>query len=127
VTHRFIAPRQLSYFLLNNKKMERAPLSTDGIDINSWEIPFSDVEPELGEKYMKDNWSNKPISFSVWDFAGQEVYYSTHQFYLSRRSMYLVAFNLMDDTILKGTYGAMIHAASAHACMCVRVRSQRRA
>jgi hypothetical protein len=94
---------QLSYFLLNNKKMERAPLSTDGIDINSWEIPFSDVEPELGEKYMRDNWSNKPISFSVWDFAGQEVYYSTHQFYLSRRSMYLVAFNLMDDDILKGT------------------------
>jgi len=38
---------------------------------------------------MKDNWSNKPISFLVWDFAGQEIYYSTHQFYLSRRSIYL--------------------------------------
>lgn len=82
--------------------MERTPLSTDGIDINSWEIPFSDVEPELGEKYMKENWSNKPISFSVWDFAGQEVYYSTHQFYLSRRSVYLVVFSLNDTDIVNG-------------------------
>lgn len=51
---------------------------------------------------MKDNWGNKPVSFSVWDFAGQEVYYSTHQFYLSRRSLYLCVFDLTDPDITAG-------------------------
>ncbi|KAH3864015.1 uncharacterized protein LOC127866715 [Dreissena polymorpha] len=32
---------------------------------------------------------------SVWDFAGQTLYYSTHQFFLNKRSIYLV---LMDMT-----------------------------
>ena len=38
---------------------------------------------------------NKPtFHFSIWDFGGQEEYYSTHQCFLSRRSMYLLVFNL---------------------------------
>lgn len=36
------------------------------------------------------------ITYSCWDFAGQEVYYLTHQFFLSERSIYLVIFNMMD-------------------------------
>ena len=36
---------------------------TDGIDITTWVV--------------KNN--NESISFSVWDFAGQTVYYNTHQ------------------------------------------------
>ena len=52
-----------------------------------------------------------PVSFTVWDFAGrihhmpllsptinviigQEVYYSTHQFFLSQRSIYIVVFDM---------------------------------
>lgn len=34
------------------------------------------------------------VTVSVWDFAGQEIYYTTHQFFLSRRSLYLLLFNL---------------------------------
>jgi len=87
----------LSYFLLNNKRIEKAPLSTDGIDINNWDIALSEfnsdfagpdpllkaqceqsanpcarslLSTEIGDKLMKDNWANKPVSFSVWDFAG---------------------------------------------------------
>jgi len=36
---------------------------TDGIDITTWVVEHN------GES----------ISFSVWDFAGQTVYYNTHQ------------------------------------------------
>ena len=36
---------------------------TDGIDITTWVV-----------KHNEDS-----ISFSVWDFAGQTVYYNTHQ------------------------------------------------
>ncbi|WAR15320.1 PATS1-like protein [Mya arenaria] len=36
---------------------------TDGIQIKSWEIPVEDDK----------------VTYSVWDFAGQTVYYNTHQ------------------------------------------------
>ncbi|XP_052245124.1 uncharacterized protein LOC127854166 isoform X2 [Dreissena polymorpha] len=39
--------------------------------------------------------TEKEITVSVWDFAGQTLYYSTHQFFLNKRSIYLV---LMDMT-----------------------------
>lgn len=66
----------------SNKK--RAPsaapnISTDGIDILSWE--------HEEEGYP-------PITFGIWDFAGQEVYYSTHQFFLTTRSIYVIVFSI---------------------------------
>lgn len=48
---------------------------TDGIEVEEW-------SPE------------ENLVFSTWDFAGQEVYYNTHQFFLSQRSLYLVVFSL---------------------------------
>ena len=33
--------------------------------------------------------------FSVWDFAGQEEYYATHQVFLSKRSLYLAVWNVV--------------------------------
>lgn len=48
-----------------------------------------------------EDWAPEPgLCFSTWDFAGQEVYYNTHQFFLSQRSLYLVVFSLalaLDD------------------------------
>ncbi len=34
------------------------------------------------------------VTFSTWDFGGQLVYYATHQFFLSKRSLYLLVFSL---------------------------------
>ena len=36
---------------------------TDGIDISNWSV----------------NRNNQTLTFNVWDFAGQTVYYNTHQ------------------------------------------------
>jgi len=36
---------------------------TDGIVIKSWEVPLQDDK----------------VTYSIWDFAGQTVYYNTHQ------------------------------------------------
>ena len=47
---------------------------TDGIDIESWNI-------EVG---------NRDIQVNVWDFGGQEIMHSTHQFFLTLRSLYLL-------------------------------------
>ena len=35
------------------------------------------------------------VAFSSWDFAGQELYYYTHLFFLSTRGIYLLCFNLL--------------------------------
>ncbi|HEX9991123.1 MAG TPA: COR domain-containing protein [Chloroflexia bacterium] len=33
------------------------------------------------------------ITLHTWDFGGQQIYHATHQFFLTRRSMYLVVWN----------------------------------
>ncbi|MCP4695303.1 MAG: GTPase, partial [Gammaproteobacteria bacterium] len=58
--------------------------STEGIDVLRW-----DFRSEGGEKFR----------VNIWDFGGQEIYHATHQFFLSKRSLYvLVADTRRDDT-----------------------------
>ncbi|XP_052271708.1 probable serine/threonine-protein kinase pats1 [Dreissena polymorpha] len=38
--------------------------------------------------------SKNEITVSVWDFAGQSLYYSTHQFFLNERSIYVVVMDM---------------------------------
>ncbi len=53
--------------------------STKGIDIHRLEFPMP------GDKKFRIN---------IWDFGGQEIYHATHQFFLTKRSLYI----LLDDT-----------------------------
>ncbi len=53
---------------------------TDGIDIESWKIQINDKE----------------LQANIWDFGGQEVMHSTHQFFLTKRSLYIL---VLDTTI----------------------------
>ncbi|KAL4233400.1 hypothetical protein ACF0H5_008081 [Mactra antiquata] len=59
---------------------------TDGIDITTWEVNVKDDDGEKG--------GDGKLTFSVWDFAGQTVYYNTHQFFLSNRAVYLLLWNV---------------------------------
>ena len=54
--------------------------STVGVDVSDW--------------LYKPSFGKKTFHFSIWDFAGQEEYYATHQCFLSQRSLYLLLFNL---------------------------------
>ncbi len=49
-------------------------LQTHGINIDIWKVKQD----------------NKNISVRVWDFGGQEIMHATHQFFLSKRSLYLL-------------------------------------
>jgi hypothetical protein len=43
--------------------------------------------------------SGKPFRVNIWDFGGQEIYKTTHQFFLTKRSLYaLVADTRKEDT-----------------------------
>ena len=54
--------------------------STDGLDISEWSY--------------SGGFTRKKYHFSIWDFGGQEEYYAMHQCFLSRRSMYLLLWNV---------------------------------
>ena len=70
--------------------------STHGIQVNNWKFNF--IESDQKEKfYNKDQ-----IEFiaNIWDFGGQEIMYSTHNYFLTKRSLYiLVADNRKEDTV----------------------------
>ncbi|MEO1673766.1 MAG: COR domain-containing protein, partial [Cyanobacteria bacterium J06631_2] len=53
---------------------------TDGIDIEPWEIEVA----------------GKQLQVNIWDFGGQEILHSTHQFFLTKRSLYIL---VLDTTI----------------------------
>ncbi len=57
--------------------------STEGIDVITWFFPY-------------DNQHN--FRMNIWDFGGQEIYHATHQFFLTKRSLYvLVIDNRKED------------------------------
>ncbi|ELS05600.1 small G protein, GTPase SAR1, partial [Xenococcus sp. PCC 7305] len=49
--------------------------STEGIDVIQW-------------KFKLDN--DREFTVNIWDFGGQEIYHSTHQFFLTKRSLYAI-------------------------------------
>ncbi len=66
------------------KLRESEPL-TEGIDVIKWSFTLPDKEREF--------------KVNIWDFGGQEIYHATHQFFLTKRSLYiLVADTRKEDT-----------------------------
>ena len=65
---------------LHNKEIGNE--STVGVDVSEW-------------KYAPA-YNKKTLHFSIWDFAGQEEYYATHQCFLSKRSLYLLVWNVTE-------------------------------
>ncbi len=58
-------------------------VTTRGVDIFNWTFPYKE----------------KNFRLNIWDFGGQEIYHTTHQFFLTRRSLYtLVADSRKEDT-----------------------------
>jgi len=59
---------------------------TEGIYISKWQVVGKDNERfEL----QIPNYENK-IALNLWDFGGQEIMHATHQFFLTKRSLYLL-------------------------------------
>ncbi|MGD1936007.1 MAG: COR domain-containing protein [Cyanophyceae cyanobacterium] len=48
---------------------------TEGIEVTPWEIQYP---------------ANHPYRINLWDFGGQDIYHATHQFFLTKRSLYVL-------------------------------------
>ena len=67
-------------YLVHHKPCNSDQPPTEGINIASW-----DVQGKKG----KDGRFER-IDLHIWDFGGQEIMHATHQFFLTRRSLYLL-------------------------------------
>ncbi|MEH2140405.1 leucine-rich repeat domain-containing protein [Nostoc sp.] len=62
--------------LIRDKYDKNQP-QTDGLNVETWNVQVN----------------SKDIRLNVWDFGGQEIYHATHQFFLTKRSLYLLVCN----------------------------------
>ena len=56
---------------------DRYEKKTEGIEIRPWNVEID----------------GKTVALNVWDFGGQEIMHATHQFFLTKRSVYLLVLN----------------------------------
>jgi len=69
---------------LANLKHPSHNVATVGIELRDWELKAP------GRKVSKNPTS---VILNTWDFAGQEEFYSTHQYFLTSRALYLAVFD----------------------------------
>lgn len=67
------------------KRINHKPLSTDGLIVGQWK-------------------PDPAVEFQTWDFAGQQVYFSTHQFFLASRCIYIITFNAVNLNAARPAY-----------------------
>jgi len=66
---------------LLDKEFDPHEDTTHGISIRGWDV-------EAG---------GQPIKVNIWDFGGQEIMHATHQFFLSKRSLYVLVLDGRKD------------------------------
>ncbi|XP_072178814.1 leucine-rich repeat serine/threonine-protein kinase 1-like [Diadema setosum] len=70
---------------IGGKTLKGTHLSTVGVDVCEW-------------TYGKRKGKHGKVTFSTWDFGGQQEFYATHQYFLTKRSLYLVVFKITDGS-----------------------------
>lgn len=78
--------KRMGHKNINTKTTRGNNISTVGVDIGDW----------VCDKRRSSGHSNGPVMFRTWDFGGQKEYYATHQYFLSKRSLYLVLWRIID-------------------------------
>ncbi len=63
-------------------KLDSEEKSTEGIEVLRWNFEQAD---------------DKPFRINMWDFGGQEIYHATHQFFLTKRSLYALVVDTRQD------------------------------
>jgi internalin A len=63
-------------------KLDNDEKSTEGIDVLRWEF---------------DHPNGTTFRANIWDFGGQEIYHATHQFFLTKRSLYALVVDTRQD------------------------------
>jgi internalin A len=63
-------------------ELDSQEATTEGIDVIRWDFSLAD---------------DKTFRANIWDFGGQEIYHATHQFFLTKRSLYALVIDTRQD------------------------------
>jgi internalin A len=76
-------------------RLDSAEESTEGINVLAWQFPtVVRARDQSGARMLQ-----RDYRVNIWDFGGQEIYHATHQFFLTKRSVYaLVTDERKEDT-----------------------------
>ncbi len=77
---KILKPKQNLKEKMKNKITSERDKRTDGIEMHEWTTGL-----------------NNNNMIQLWDFGGQELFYTTHQFFLSENSIHLLLFNVTDS------------------------------
>uniref|UniRef100_A0A147BMZ4 non-specific serine/threonine protein kinase n=1 Tax=Ixodes ricinus TaxID=34613 RepID=A0A147BMZ4_IXORI len=92
--------KRMGHKSLSLKTPKGVTLSTVGVDVGDW----------VYEKKGRGPNTYGPVTFRTWDFGGQREYYTTHQYFLSKRSLYLVVWRMTDgERGVKGIHQWLIN------------------
>jgi Leucine-rich repeat (LRR) protein/GTPase SAR1 family protein len=79
----------LRYKLFDSKALlPKEDQTTRGIDIKKLHFDIVDR-----------NGNRRKFNYNVWDFGGQQIYQTTHQFFLTHRSLYILVLDTGKDSI----------------------------
>lgn len=78
-------------------------ISTNGVQVHGWQVQSgsggSSSSGSSGSGGSSSGGSSSAgeaaVEFSCWDFGGQQVFYPTHQFFLTGRAIYVIVVNLL--------------------------------
>jgi internalin A len=99
-------------FLCNHTFQKGRP-ATEGVAVTRWDIAG----------FVRDG----DLRLNVWDFGGQEIQHSTHEFFLTERAVYLLVFCPRDDqAAAQGLYYwlDLIHLVTMQAPVIVALSKQ---
>lgn len=71
-----------------NSKLPTEDKTTRGIDIDQLQFEVRDEKGNL-----------RPFKYNIWDFGGQQIYQTTHQFFLTHRSLYVLVIDTGNDSL----------------------------
>lgn len=72
-----VGKTSLARYLIDRQKRVPGEARTDGVVVRDWSV----VNAEHAQERIRLN---------TWDFGGQEIMHATHQFFLTKRSLYLL-------------------------------------
>lgn len=75
-----VGKTSLVHYVIHKKPCSPGELPTEGINIDDWDVQGTKGPDGKFER----------VNVHVWDFGGQEIMHATHQFFLTRRSLYLL-------------------------------------
>ena len=57
-------------------------------------LNFTELASRYSQSRPEDDIKSEEVIFSLWDFAGQHLYYASHSVFLSGRAVYILVYNL---------------------------------